>query len=72
MLSDLRLVRVHVDALRPRTDRIRCGFEIDGAVFDGFRSDRTFIDLVSMMVYEAIAREPEGRSFMAGIGGPML
>jgi len=67
LLTDLRLVRVQIEYPSPVSDKIGFQFQMHGAVFDGFRGDRLFVELLAYMVEGQMRETPEGRETLAGL-----
>lgn len=72
LVSDLRLIRVHVEYPHRVGERVGFSVQMPEFIFDGFRRDVEFRDILSTMIEQAMWREPEGRKLIAGIGGPSL
>lgn len=67
LLSDLRLIRVQIEYPSPASDKIGFTFQMHGSIFDGFRHDQRFVDLLAYMVEGQMRQTPEGRETLAGL-----
>lgn len=68
LITDMRLVRVHVESGYTRAERFALAIEFPDYVFESFRYDKTFRETLSYMVEDAIMREPDTRrSMLAGV-----
>ena len=67
LLSDLRLVRLQIEYPSRVSDKVGFSFQMHGGVFDGFRGDRNFVELLSYMIEGAMRQTPEGRAVLSGL-----
>src|SRR5215467_4254943 len=65
-LSDLRLVRFRIDYPHHNDDKIGFTFQMDGALFDGFRHNGPFTEMLAYMIHRYMMQTPEGRKSLAG------
>lgn len=65
LLEDLRIIQVNIEHPYRTGESIKFQFEIAGSIFDGYRRNDKFVDLIAHMVENMMRSTLEGRKALS-------